>query len=112
MKRIITICLLFLGTFLAIAQEQGNISLNWTNKKALSYGDYSFMVPQFNAENYRFDPYSKTVNYSLTIKLNNKIESTTAICPTSNPILKANKLRPMLWSFASIKRMVLAKPNP
>ena len=73
MKRIITICLLFLGTFLAFAQEQGNISLNWTNKKPLSFGDFSFMVPQFNSENYLFDTYSKTVNYSLTIKLNRTI---------------------------------------
>ena len=73
MKRNFTIYFLFLSTFLAFAQEQGNISLNWTNKKKLFYGDFYYMTPQFNSENYLFDTYSKTVNYSLTIKLNSKI---------------------------------------
>ncbi|MDN3676370.1 type IX secretion system sortase PorU [Flavobacterium paronense] len=72
MKRIITICLVFLSTFLAIAQEQGNVSLNWTDKKELSFGRFSYMVPQFNAQNYEFDVFSKTVSYSLTIPLANK----------------------------------------
>ncbi|MEO5776246.1 MAG: type IX secretion system sortase PorU [Flavobacterium sp.] len=74
MKRIIIICLLFLSTFLAIAQEQGNVSLNWTDKKELSFGSFSFMVPQFDAQNYEFNVYSKTVSYALTIPLNNKVD--------------------------------------
>ena len=73
MKRIFTICLLFLSTFLAIAQEQKNVSLNWTDKKELSYGRFSYMVPQFNTQNYEFDVYSKTVSYSLTIPLNSMV---------------------------------------
>ena len=70
MKWIFTFIFLFLTGFLATAQEQGNILLNWTNKKQLSYGAFSYVVPQFNAENYFFDIYSKTINYNLTIKLN------------------------------------------
>ena len=73
MKKNITICLLFLSNFLAIAQEQGNVSLNWTAKKELSYGSFSYMVPQFNTQNYEFNDYSKTVSYSLTIPLSNKV---------------------------------------
>ena len=73
MKRIITICLLFLSTFLVKAQEQGNASLNWTEKKEMSYGSFSYMVPQFNAQHYEFDAYSKTLSYSLLIVLNMKI---------------------------------------
>ena len=73
MKKIITIFMLVLNSFLAISQEQGNISLNWTDKKALSYGSFSYMVPQFNIENYQFDTYSKTMNYSLTILLSNSV---------------------------------------
>ena len=73
MKKIITIFMLVLNSFLAISQEQGNISLNWTDKKALSYGSFSYMVPQFNIENYQFDTYSKIVNYSLTILLSNSV---------------------------------------
>ena len=73
MRRIITICLLFLSTFLAIAQEQGNISLTWTDKKELSFGRVSYMVPQFTIQNYEFDVYSKTVSFLMTIPLNNKV---------------------------------------
>ncbi|MCF6130298.1 type IX secretion system sortase PorU [Flavobacterium sp. AS60] len=73
MKRNITICLLFLSTFLAMAQEQGDVSLNWTDKKELSYGSFSYMAPQFNTQNYEFDVYSKTISYSLTIQLNSKV---------------------------------------
>ena len=73
MKRIFTICLLFLSSFLAIAQEQKNVSLNWTDKKELSYGRFSYMVPQFNTQNYEFDVYSKTISYSLTIPLNSMV---------------------------------------
>ena len=70
MKWIFTFIFLFLTGFLATAQEQGNILLNWTNKKQLSFDAFSYVVPQFNAENYFFDIYSKTINYNLTIKLN------------------------------------------
>ncbi len=73
MRRTITICLLFLSTFLAIAQEQGNASLNWTDKKELSYGRFSYMVPQFNPQNYEFNVYAKTLSYALTITLDNKV---------------------------------------
>ena len=73
MKRIITVCLLFLNTLIAIAQEQKNVSLNWTAKKELSYGRYSYTLPQFNAENLEFDVYSKTISYSLTITLNSLV---------------------------------------
>ncbi len=73
MRKIITICILFLNAFFAISQEQGNISLNWTDKKAISYGDNSYIVPQFNPQNCFFDAYSKTLQYSLTINLNSLV---------------------------------------
>lgn len=73
MGRTITTCLLFLSTFLAIAQERGNASLNWTDKKELPYGGFSYMVPQFNPQNYEFNVYAKSLTYSLTIELNSKV---------------------------------------
>ena len=42
-------------------------------EKELSYGNFSVLVPQFDAENYLYNNYSKTVHYSATIKLNSKI---------------------------------------
>ncbi len=73
MKKIITLCILITNAFFAISQEQGTVSLNWTDKKAVSYGDVSFVVPQFNLENHQFDTYSKTLHYALTIKLNGNL---------------------------------------
>lgn len=73
MKKIITLCILLTNAFIAISQEQGNKSLNWTDKKAFSYGNYSYSIPQFNIENYQFDAYSKTIQYVLTLKLNNRV---------------------------------------
>ncbi len=61
-----------------MAQEQGNVSLNWTAKKELSFGRFSYMVPQFDAQNYEFNVHSKTVSYSLTIPLNNKVNENAA----------------------------------
>jgi hypothetical protein len=73
MKKIFTLCILIMNAFFAISQEQGNISLNWTDKKAMSYGEYSFVIPQFNSANYQFDPYAKSLNFSLNLRLNNRI---------------------------------------
>jgi flagellar hook assembly protein FlgD len=70
MKKIITLSLLIANIFFAIAQEKGMISLKWTDKKPLSYGKYSYTLPQFNVENYQFDAYSKTLLCGLNIKLN------------------------------------------
>lgn len=71
MKKITTLFILIMNVFLAIAQQQGNVLLKWTNKKQYTYGKKSYVIPQFDAENFQFDAYSKTVNFSLTIKLNN-----------------------------------------
>ncbi|UPT69543.1 MAG: type IX secretion system sortase PorU [Flavobacterium sp. JAD_PAG50586_2] len=73
MKKIITICILFTNAFIAISQQQGNISLNWTDKKAFAHGNNSYIIPQFNFENYQFDSYTKSIQYILTLKLNNRV---------------------------------------
>ena len=70
MKKIFTICILITNVFFAVCQEQGNVSLKWTEKKPYSFGKYSYILPQFNTENYQFDTNSKTLNFSLNIKLN------------------------------------------
>lgn len=73
MKKIVTICILLTNAFFAISQEQGNVSLKWTDKKPYSYGDYTYSIPQFDFKNFLFDAYTKTLNYSLTIKLNQPV---------------------------------------
>jgi hypothetical protein len=73
MKKISTVLLLFI-TFIGFTQEQGNVTINWTEKKKFQHGDNSFIIPQFNIENFQFESYSKSVNYLLTFPLNNFIE--------------------------------------
>lgn len=72
MKKIIT-ALILLTAFLSNSQEQGNVVLNWVEKKAFSYGDYTYTIPQFNHENFQFDNYSRTVHFNLRIKRNNPV---------------------------------------
>jgi len=71
MKKIITLCILVLNAYFVVSQEQGNVSLKWTEKKEMSYGDYTYQIPQFNIDNFQFSPRAKALNFSLTIKLNN-----------------------------------------
>lgn len=73
MKNFYTLLLLFFAVLGVFSQEQGNVTLNWTEKKELSYGDYFYNVPQFNPKNYQFDTYTKSVNFNLNIILNNSL---------------------------------------
>ncbi|MDI9257995.1 type IX secretion system sortase PorU [Flavobacterium sedimenticola] len=70
MKKIF-IVLLILSACSAISQEEGKITLNWTEKKAYPYGNSSYSLPQFNPENFQFNNYNKTLQYVLKIKLTN-----------------------------------------
>jgi hypothetical protein len=73
MKKTIFFILVLLLPYFVIGQEQANISLHWTEKKELTYGDFSFNLPQFDAENYQFDSYAKSLHFSLRLKLNQRI---------------------------------------
>jgi hypothetical protein len=86
MKKIFTLTLLVLGVSLAISQEQGSVVIKWTEKKELSYGNFSYSVPQFNAVNYQFDTYNKTLKFSLQIKLNNLVNENGL--QISNPVFE------------------------
>ena len=87
MKKIFTLTLLILGVSLAISQEQGSVVIKWTEKKELSYGNFSYSVPQFNAVNYQFDTYNKTLKFSLQIKLNNLVNENGL--QISNPVFES-----------------------
>jgi hypothetical protein len=73
MKKIITLCILVMNAFFAISQEQGTATLNWTDKKTMSYGNHSYAIPQFNFANYQFNSSSKTLSYFLNIKLSHRV---------------------------------------
>ncbi len=69
-----------------MAQEQGQITITWTEKKETSFGNYSITAPQFNAENYSLDSYTKTLKYALRIKLNSRINENSF--QISNPVFE------------------------
>lgn len=68
MKKIITV-LLLLTAYLGNSQEQGSVVLNWTEKRAFSYGDYNFTIPQFNPDNFVYDNYNQTVVFNFRVKV-------------------------------------------
>ncbi|MES2488111.1 MAG: type IX secretion system sortase PorU [Bacteroidota bacterium] len=55
-----------LYSLLSFAQQTSQITLNWQDGKAFSYGDISIAAPQFQEEYMTFDIGSKQLGFSLT----------------------------------------------
>jgi hypothetical protein len=68
MKKIVFLYFLFFTTVSSFAQTQGDVTLLWTEKKILNYGSFNASIPQFNAENFQYNPYNKTIQFGLTFK--------------------------------------------
>lgn len=62
MKKI-AILLLFFSNVLLFAQKSGTISIEWTENKDISYGDYSVSVPFFNGKNFVYNDFSRELSY-------------------------------------------------
>ena len=62
MKKI-AILLLFFSNVLLFAQKSGTISIEWTENKDISYGDYSVSVPFFNEKNFVYNDFSRELSY-------------------------------------------------
>ena len=71
MKRIIIVSFFTFHTLFLLGQEQRNISIQWIEKRELSFGNFSFNVPQFSSESFNFDSYKKAITYNLKVDLNN-----------------------------------------
>lgn len=59
---------LILFPFVSFAQINGSITIEWLEKKEISFGNYSINIPQFSGNNYHFDSAEKTLFYTLEIK--------------------------------------------
>ncbi|MFE3849373.1 type IX secretion system sortase PorU [Flavobacterium sp. LB3P45] len=53
--------------FISFAQINGNITIEWLEKKEIPFGDIVLNVPQFIGENYYYDVSKKAITYSLKI---------------------------------------------
>lgn len=50
------------------AQKSGSITIEWSENKEISFGDYSVNVPFFSEKNFIFDAYSKEINFVITFQ--------------------------------------------
>lgn len=55
--------ILLFTSFLSFAQNSKDFSLVWTNNSSFVIGDLKYNLPQFSAENFEFDPSTKTIKY-------------------------------------------------
>ena len=58
----------------AFAQTKGNITIEWLEKKEMSFGDFSINIPQFTGNNYEYDTSKKAVFYTLNLSESNSID--------------------------------------
>ena len=74
MKKILLYVLILLSVG-SIAQNRGDIVIEWNKKTALLYGNNTINIPQFNGESYLYDPITKTVIYRDKLTLTTSPES-------------------------------------
>lgn len=67
MKKNILFLLLVLLCFVGFAQEQGTVSVAWKPKSTYTVGDNSYLLPQFNVENFQFNAIENNVVFFKTI---------------------------------------------
>jgi hypothetical protein len=53
--------------FISFAQINGNISIEWSEKKEIPIGDILISAPQFSGESYYYDVSKKAITYTLKI---------------------------------------------
>jgi hypothetical protein len=66
MKKTFSLYLLFACLF-SLAQQRGDVSINWQPTKAVSYGDFEVMMPQFDLKNFQFKTDTGQIIYNLKI---------------------------------------------
>ena len=52
--------------FISIAtfsQQKGDVSLVWSQKSGIYYGNDEYNIPHFKSENFNFDNSKKSINY-------------------------------------------------
>ena len=65
--RKILLAYLSLIPFVTLAQIKGNASLTWLDKKEMSYGESTVIIPYFSGNTFQYNTQQKTLLYSLKI---------------------------------------------
>jgi hypothetical protein len=114
--------------FASFAQIKGDITIEWLEKKEMSFGDYKINVPQFVGNSYNYDPSKKAISYILnltessssfgnTVQISNVIyESVTTsqlgdlelanIPKTPSAIIKINESRNIKQAFLVLSPII------
>ena len=58
----------------SLAQIKGDITIEWLEKKEMSFGDFTINVPQFTGNCYEYDASKKAVFYTLNLTESNSID--------------------------------------
>lgn len=72
MKKI-AVLITLLSYLTCFSQQTGSITIQWSENKEVSYGEYSINLPQFNAENYMYNDFSKELWYVIKFRENGLI---------------------------------------
>ena len=67
MRKILLVYLCLIP-FVSFAQIKGNTTIEWIEKKEMSYGDFKVIIPQFTGNHFHYDASQKTLFYTLNIK--------------------------------------------
>lgn len=78
---------LFLIPFLLFSQKNGSLTINWQNKKEMSFGELKINIPYFSGDNFRFDITKKTITLLFSPKYSdyssgNEVQITNVIYET------------------------------
>ncbi|MGO4906015.1 type IX secretion system sortase PorU [Flavobacterium sp. W20_MBD1_R3] len=66
MRKIILTCLALIP-FVSFAQIKGDVSIDWTEKKEMYYGDFKVMIPTFTGSSFHYNASNKTLLFTLKI---------------------------------------------
>jgi len=70
MKQALIFCF-FLLPIIGFSQINGNISLEWHNKKEMNFGDTKIVAPYFSGNSFRFDSTKKTISLLFRLEESN-----------------------------------------
>jgi len=75
---------LFLIPFVSFSQINGGLTLDWQNKKEMSFGEYKIIIPYFKGNSFRFDTTKKSI--TLLLKLDESSSSNSNSVSLTNVI--------------------------
>ncbi len=76
MKKILLVYLTLIP-FVSFAQIKGDITIEWLEKKEMSFGDFKINVPQFVGNSYNYEPSKRTLFYILNLTESNSFDGNT-----------------------------------